>query len=478
MTPPKLFISYCWSDPDHEQWVVEFATSLRESGVDVILDKWDLKEGHDALAFMEKMVTDPHIKKVAIICDEKYALKADGRSGGVGTETQIISPRIYENTSQEKFVAVVRQRDSSGKPYLPTYYKSRIYIDLVEAESYSENFDRLLRWIFDKPLYVKPDIGAQPAFLSAGDSISLGTTPYFRRCIDLVKSNKPNAAGAVDEYFAIFTSNLERIRISKSAAEFDEDVISSITDFLPYRNEAIQLVSTIAVYCPAEEFVLRIHRWLESLIPFMHRAANVPQWQEWDFDNYRFIVHELFLWVLAIFLKHERFEQASKLLREHYLFPGNAEQGGEVMVNYFIFQQHLNSLERRNQRLSLRRASIQADLLKDRCIGMGVEFRYLMQADFVAFMRGEIGSKSEGSRWWPETLVFLGYSSAPFEIFARSISLNYFNKTKILLGIDAAKDLEPVLALYRDGSRRLPKWGYGGVNAAVLLNYANLARAP
>jgi hypothetical protein len=248
MTPPKLFISYCWSDAEHDQWVVEFATALRESGVDVILDKWDLKEGHDAFAFMEKMVTDPQIKKVAIICDEKYALKADGRSGGVGTETQIISPRIYENTSQEKFVAVVRQRDSSGKAYLPTYYKSRIYIDLVEAESYSENFERLLRWIFDKPLYIKPDIGVQPAFLSAGDSISLGTTPYFRRCIDLVKSNKPNAGGAVDEYFAIFTSNFERIRISKSAAEFDEDVIKSITDFLPYRNEAIQLVSAVALH--------------------------------------------------------------------------------------------------------------------------------------------------------------------------------------------------------------------------------------
>ena len=49
---PKLFISYSWSSPDHEQWVVKLATELRESGIDVILDKWDLKEGHDAHAFM------------------------------------------------------------------------------------------------------------------------------------------------------------------------------------------------------------------------------------------------------------------------------------------------------------------------------------------------------------------------------------------------------------------------------------------
>ena len=126
MTHPKLFISYSWSDPDHEQWVLNLATELRESGVDVILDKWDLKEGHDAVAFMEQMVTNSEIKKVAIISDEKYAAKADGRAGGVGTETQIISKEVYENQAQEKFVAVVRNRDLNGKPFLPTYYKSRI----------------------------------------------------------------------------------------------------------------------------------------------------------------------------------------------------------------------------------------------------------------------------------------------------------------------------------------------------------------
>ena len=73
MSNPKLFISYSWSSHSHEQLVLQIATELVESGVDVILDKWDLKEGHDAYAFMEKMVTDPDIKKVAIISDRVYA---------------------------------------------------------------------------------------------------------------------------------------------------------------------------------------------------------------------------------------------------------------------------------------------------------------------------------------------------------------------------------------------------------------------
>ena len=126
MENPKLFISYSWSDQAHEQWVLELATELQESGVEIILDKWDLKEGHDSVAFMEKMVTDPSIEKVIIVSDETYAKKADGRAGGVGTETQIISKEVYDQQEQDKFVAVVVEKDEEGKPFLPTYYKSRI----------------------------------------------------------------------------------------------------------------------------------------------------------------------------------------------------------------------------------------------------------------------------------------------------------------------------------------------------------------
>ena len=166
MVGPKLFISYSWTTPDHEAWVLQLATDMRESGVDVILDKWDLREGHDAHAFMEKMVTDPDIKKVVLICDKAYVEKADGRSGGVGTETQIISGEIYAKQAQDKFVAVVTERAEDGRAYLPAYYRSRIYIDLSDPATRTENFDRLLRWAYDKPLYQKPELGQTPSFLS------------------------------------------------------------------------------------------------------------------------------------------------------------------------------------------------------------------------------------------------------------------------------------------------------------------------
>jgi hypothetical protein len=126
--PPKVFISYSWTSDEHQQWVLELATELRQSGVDIVLDKWDLREGQDAHAFMEKMVTDPEINRVILICDAHYVEKANTRAGGVGTEAQIISPAIYGQVDQNKFVAVVRERNATGQAYVPAYYGSRIYI--------------------------------------------------------------------------------------------------------------------------------------------------------------------------------------------------------------------------------------------------------------------------------------------------------------------------------------------------------------
>ena len=91
---PKVFVSYSWSSEDHISWVIEFSDRLVQDGVEVVLDQWDLAQGHDRYAFMEKMVMDPSIAHVLVVSDAEYARKADSKEGGVGTESQIISPEI------------------------------------------------------------------------------------------------------------------------------------------------------------------------------------------------------------------------------------------------------------------------------------------------------------------------------------------------------------------------------------------------
>ena len=159
---PRVFISYSWSS---DAIVMPLAERLISQGVDVVLDKWDLKEGQDKYAFMERSVNDPSITKVLIICDKKYADKANSRTGGVGDETAIISSEVYGQVEQEKFIPIIAERDSEGNPYVPAYIKSRIYIDLSNEGNYEEEYEKLLRNIYNKPLYRKPALGTRPDWL-------------------------------------------------------------------------------------------------------------------------------------------------------------------------------------------------------------------------------------------------------------------------------------------------------------------------
>lgn len=247
MSTPKLFVSYSWTTPEHEEWVLKLASDLRQDGVDVVLDKWDLKEGHDAHAFMEQMVTDSALEKVILVCDKMYAEKANSRRGGVGAEAQIISPDLYNKQSQTKFCAVVVERDNNGSPFLPAYYKSRIYIDLSDSAIYSENYDKLLRWIFDRPIHEKPLLGKPPAFLAdEGSAVQLGTTTRFRRSLEAIRSGRPNAPGLTSEYLDTLAEELKRLRIDPKPGGFQTRFLASLQVFTGIRNQYIEIVRALS----------------------------------------------------------------------------------------------------------------------------------------------------------------------------------------------------------------------------------------
>ncbi len=477
---PKLFISYSWSNPDHEKLVINLATELIENGVDVIFDKWDLKEGQDANAFMERMVTDTEIKKVVIICDRVYAEKANRRSGGVGTETQIISPEIYSKADQNKFVAVLSEKDENGNPYLPIYYKSRIYIDLSNDELYASNFEQLLRWIYDKPLYIKPSLGKQPSFLSEENPISLGTTTKHRRALDAIRLNREYTKGALEEYLSTFARNLESFRITYKEDEldtFDDKVIDNIDKFLPYRNELITLLFAIAQYRNTREVIQQLHRFFESLIPYLYKPEHATTDRNWDYDNFRFIIHELFLYSVACLLKYECFDLVAYLLHQNFYMEKNPEYGRNAMVPFTLFCEPVRSLVHRNDRLKLRRLSLQADLLIQRSKTSGVTDRQLMQADFVLFIRDALDSIKKGTyqSWFPITLIYAEDYSGSFEVFARAQSKEYFDELKCLFEINQKEDFTTLFEALRGDKLKVPRWQFSTFNPAILLGFEKLA---
>jgi len=453
---PKLFISYSWTTPTHEQWVEDLAQRLEEDDVDVIIDKWVLREGHDAHAFMEQMVTDPEITKVIMICDVAYVEKANSRASGVGTETQIITGELYGNTTQDKFVAVIAEKDAEDRAPVPAYYKSRIYIDLSDAGRFEEEYDRLIRWVYNQPLHVKRR-GKKSAFLTETSGARVGNRSAMMRALDQLRNGKPTASASLAEYLSSIAEDFERLRLTKEkGVEFDDQVVQSIESFLPTRDELLTVIQAVARYQPSDENLQKIHRFFEALLKYYFPPPDVMQWSDTDFDNFVFITYELFLHTLAIFIEAEQFDQARYLIATDFYVGRNHRFGNEPMVDSSFVDGQLKSLEHRNSRLKLRRESIQADLLRDRSKSGAVRFESLAQADIVLYLY----FKRKPDCWWyPLTAIFLGMSRSALPVFARANSKKYFNRLRVLLGFETADQMREWIRQMEDGNA-LPKSGF------------------
>lgn len=470
MSTPKVFISYSWSSPTHQEWVIQLASELIESGIEVVLDKWDLKIGQESIAFMEQMVTDLSIDKVIIITDRIYANKADGRLGGVGTETQIISKQIYEQIDQERFIAIISEKDDTGKPYLPTFYNSRVYIDLSQADSYSENFEALIRCIYGQPQFVKPPLGKKPEFLNES-SVSLGTSAAQKRVLSAIREAKPYINGALSDYLKSYSENLEKLRVSITDSKLADDVIiESIRLSLPARNEFIQVISVASQYLPHEDFISHVHGFFESLIDYFSPPPDVGRHTEWDFDNYKFFAHELFLYTIAILIRKEHFLAANELMTKQYYVQNN-NYGRSGVESYTVFNQQIKSIEHRNRRLNLNRIDLQATILHERVAGTGINFSDIMQADFILFIRSQVDSDGY---WWPNSLVYISRFHSAFELFSRASSSQYFNKIKCLINVRSKSDIKNLLDEFASNQKRLPTFDYSKLSPSPLLNFEEL----
>ena len=244
---PKVFISYSWSGPEHEQLVLELATTLRTHGVDAILDKWRLKPGQDKYVFMESMVTDSTVAKVLVLCDRIYKQKADERSGGVGTESQIISTELYSKVAQTKFIPIVCERGENGEEFLPIFMKGRIYVDISSAEKWGEGLDQILRQIYDQPLYPEPSIGEAPVFLIEGRGL-----PMVRELAGTLRSirdGKPNRDGLENLLVRSILAELKRQYVTPEPVDgYDEPIYQAILNTQGVRNQFCEYVDSMVLF--------------------------------------------------------------------------------------------------------------------------------------------------------------------------------------------------------------------------------------
>ncbi|MBB5293760.1 hypothetical protein HNQ10_000573 [Deinococcus metallilatus] len=130
---------------------------------------------------MEQAVGDPSITHVLMLLDAKYVQKANLRHGGVGIETQLISPAVYGDPRQTRYVPLLFNT-GDGWAGLPHYLKSRLYFDFGTDAAWETNWPALVRHLHSVES-ARPPLGAVPLELFQDTAQVRHVSPKAERVI-------------------------------------------------------------------------------------------------------------------------------------------------------------------------------------------------------------------------------------------------------------------------------------------------------
>ncbi|TKB74486.1 MAG: hypothetical protein E8D46_05470 [Nitrospira sp.] len=447
---PRVFISYSWSSPGHQARIRQWAEQMVSDGVDVVLDVWGLKEGDDKYAFMEKMVTDESVTHVLVFSDSEYAAKADARKAGVGTESQIISREVYAKVQQSKFIPVVCEFEDSGEPFLPTFLKSRIWIDFSSSEAANENWEQLIRLLYGKPAHEKPSLGKAPTYITT--DVTVPASPAIAKFAALKQAILQEKRGLKlyrkDFLDACYVySDALRIRERPDITNMGERVLEDCGKLKLVRDHIVDWVLLESDANPSEEFAEALIAMLERLVELKSRPPEVNSWSDVWFEAHRVFVYETFLYVVAALIKTDSFRILHLILTSHYLLPETAAQGSNRFDTFDAFYDHSDTLQvlaPEGQKLY----APAAELIKRQAGRTDLPFAEVMQAELLVLMMAFI---TDGSRWYPQTLHYSSRAGA-FPFFVRAAQRRNFQKLAKITGIDSADKLREAV---KAGHQRL-----------------------
>ena len=336
---PKVFISYSWSNSDFAR---ELAEKLTNDGIVVCFDQWDLQPGQDKYVFMESCVNDPEITKVLILCDRIYAEKANNREGGVGDETLIISSEVYEKTGQRKFIPVIIEKDEDENAHVPVYIKSRIYIDLSDGKIYGEEYEKLVRNIYEKPLYERPPLGQRPSFL---DEEKANLFPLKEVIRQIKKSKTENQRrNLITQFRSTYVDTLKTFFIKSPTGE---QAFLTFLDMKPVRDVFLDFVETIqevdTTYSERIPAIMeKLYNDITNVNTFVSNANGVSND---DIDVFKLHIWELFICVVTYYRHIEAYEAIYTMLSYTYFLERFALGGDKSPSNYTKFRYYSTLIE-------------------------------------------------------------------------------------------------------------------------------------
>jgi hypothetical protein len=417
-------------------------------GIDVVLDVWDLKEGDDKFAFMEAMVTDVSVTHVLVFSDSVYAAKADARKAGVGAESQIISREVYSKVQQSKFIPVVCEFDEAAEPFLPTFLKSRIWIDFSSPEAANDNWEQLIRVLYGKPAHEKPTLGNAPTYVTTDVAVPASpAATKFAALKQAIIQEKRGLKFYRQDFLDACCNYADALRIRErpDVTNMGQRVLEDCGKLKLVRDQIVDWVVLESGVNPSDNFGEALVSVLERLLELKSRPSEVNSWNDVWFEAHRVFVYETFLYIVAALLKTDSFGSLRLILTSHYLLPETEASGANHFNTFDAFYGYSESL----QILAPEGRKLHApaaELIKRHADRTDLPFTAVMQAELLVLMMAFI---TNGCWWFPQTLHYSSRAGA-FPFFVRAARHRDFQKLARITGVDSGDELRAAVKAGHD----------------------------
>lgn len=346
---------------------------------------------------------------------------------------------MYSKVRQSKFIPVVCEFDDSGEPFLPTFLKSRIWIDFSSPEAANENWEQMIRLLYGKPAHEKPTLGKAPTYVTTDVTVpaspAVAKFAALRQAIIQEKRGLKLYRQDFLEACYVYADAL-RIRQRPDVTNMGERVLEDCGKLKLVRDHIVDWVLLESEVNPSEEFGEALITVLERLLELKARPPEVNSWNEVWFEAHRVFVYETFLYIVAALLKTNSFGILHLILTSHYLLPETEAHGPkqfDTFDAFYGYSEALQVLAPEGKRLY----APTAELIKRQADRTHLPFGAVMQAELLVLLMAFI---TDDARWYPQTLHYSSRAGA-FPFFVRAAQHRNFQKLAKITGIDSAEKL-------------------------------------
>ncbi len=227
--------------------------------------------------------------------------------------------------------------------------------------------------------------------------------------------------------------------------EYDPQLIASLEKTPPLVCDFGRLCQAVA-QVDDHQCVNELHRFFEKLL----ERYDVPKgfqgsYNEWQFDFWKFMGHELMVTCVQFMLEERRWALLATLLGRDLHSARAQELGHPPLKSFAYLQQNLKVLAHRKQRLNINWITLHGQILKERHEKGGpvdcVPLEGFQEAELFLFMRGEIvkEKKDHWVYWVPETSIY--YRGVP-RFIAESRQRTVAEEVMVALGGSSLDDVK------------------------------------